>query len=97
MDGDSILRGGREIPCLAMSVVLKKIKAQQPWSPPYEGDGAWACGACRLRLRAWKKGATVEGPRAIQYRIMRLCANGMAEGGGADMHVPLWADWHAVL
>jgi len=56
--------------------------------------GLWRVSVAPASL---EEGATVEGPRAIQYRIARRCANGMAEGGGADMHVPLWADWHAVL
>jgi len=39
---------------------------------------------CRLRLRAWKKGATVEGPRTIQYRIALHCATGATEGAAQN-------------
>src|SRR5690242_10725381 len=65
-----------------MSVVLKKIKAQQPWSPPYEGDGAWACGAVSIAPASLEEGGDRRRPPrdSISHRAS-LCNWSDGRGG----------------
>ena len=59
MDGDVHLKGRPRCPLTGnVGSAVQKFKAQQPWSPPSEGDGAWA----RETNESLENGATVEGP-----------------------------------
>src|SRR5215471_3906450 len=42
LDGDSIWRGGRDVPWFAMGFSVQKVRAQHACVPSLRGGGAWA-------------------------------------------------------